>query len=283
MKNFSEWSQATDPYFHERKILAFDLDDTLTHHGALDSKIVAYLEKAQSMGWLTVLVTGRSAGWVDALIKLLPFDAIVGENGALLYFWLYTKAKRSPTEEATKLFWSVAGYTSNLPQSYHEKKEALAKQILSEFPKARVASDQAFRIYDLAIDFAEEVTPPLSLTEAQAIYDSCIKKGATTKLSSIHVNAWFGDFSKVEGLSELIEKYFKLTLQKHLIYVGDSPNDAPLFKAAGLSVGVANVRDFIEKKIVFDQPQFITQGRSNEGSLEILTKAIDVSKTWHKT
>src|SRR5689334_5142286 len=95
----AQWSKTTDPHFAERSVVAFDLDDTLTEHGALPAFNHTLLEEAQKAGWLTVLVTGRSAGWADALIKLLPFDAVVAENGALLNFWPKRKARRGPREE----------------------------------------------------------------------------------------------------------------------------------------------------------------------------------------
>jgi len=268
MLPFKSWSKKTDPHFLKRKVVAFDLDDTLTVHGALPSSVIVELEKAQARGWLCVLVTGRSAGWVNALIKLLPFDAIVGENGALLAFWPKTKAKRKAREEPSQFFWTKSGYALNPPKDIRDRHHAAIKKLLKKFPRTRVASDQNYRIYDLAIDFAEEVNPPMSFSAAEKIKLEFERMGATAKVSSIHVNGWWGNFSKTDGLRELL-RHYGFSLQKNLIYVGDSPNDAPLFESAGLSVGVANLRHFLGASD-FTLPSYITRKEGGIGSIEVL-------------
>lgn len=269
MKNLSQWNAVNDPSYHKRCVVAFDLDDTLTVHGELPSSVHEHLEKIRAAGWLTVLVTGRSAGWVDALIKLLPFDAVVGENGGLLSFWPSRKLQRKEREEATKLFWTPSGYKSKAPEGIRERHQEATQKILAKFPRARVASDQPYRIYDLAIDFSEEVDPPMSFSDAELIKKEFDALGATAKVSSIHVNGWWGSFTKEQGLRELLEKHYLKSLETDLIYVGDSPNDGPLFAVAGMSVGVANIRHFIGKSD-FHWPHYITQHEAGHGAQELL-------------
>jgi len=273
MKDLLQWTEGSDSNFSERSVLAFDLDDTLTIEGELKSQVLATLENAQKAGWITILVTGRSAGWVDALIKLLPFDAIVGENGALLSFWPKLRKNRKPREESLKLFWTPQGYVSVAPQGMKEKHESASRQILQKFPRTRIASDQPFRMYDLAIDFAEEVNPPLDFETAEKIKDEFERLGAVAKVSSIHVNGWWGQFTKEQGLREVLEKYYKKSLDTHLIYVGDSPNDGPLFKVAGVSVGVANIRHFVGKS-QFQLPLFVTKLEGGYGAIEVIEKCL---------
>jgi HAD superfamily hydrolase (TIGR01484 family) len=270
MQDFSTWSAQSDPHYASRDVVAFDLDDTLTWQGALPSFIVEKLERAQHDGILTVLVTGRSAGWVDAIIKLLPFDAVVGENGALLSFWPARKAGRKAREEPRKLYWLRDElYGSAAPVDIRERFEEARQKILSAFPRARVASDQGFRVYDLAIDFAEEVDPPLSLEDAEGIRELFERMGAVAKVSSIHVNGWWGSFTKELGLRELLGKHYGKSLEENLIYTGDSPNDGPLFAVAGMSVGVANIRHF-QGLSKFHWPRFVTREESARGCAEIL-------------
>lgn len=269
MQSFSEWAPANDPCFRERSLIAFDLDDTLTEEGALSSEVVAGLEAVQKQGWTTLLVTGRPAGWADALIKLMPFDAIVAENGALLFFWPERKAQRQPRTECVKAYWSPQGYVSRPPTGLQSRFEEAKKKILTAVPGSRVASDQSYRLYDLAIDFAEEVEPPLSLNEAEKIRALFESLGAVAKVSSIHVNGWWGAFSKLDGLREIVEVHWKKSIAKNLVYVGDSPNDGPLFASEALSIGVANVQAFIGKT-QFQPPRFVTREKSGRGSLEIL-------------
>lgn len=273
MKDLSTWSELSDPHFKTRSVLAFDLDDTLTEEGELRPAVFEALDRARHAGWIMVLVTGRSAGWVDALIKLLPFDAVVGENGALLSFWPKLKKNRAPREESLKLFWTPQGYRKTPPLGIRDKHAEATTTLLKKFPRARVASDQPYRLYDLAIDFAEEVSPPMSFVEAEQIKVEFEKLGAVAKVSSIHVNGWWGQFTKEQGLRELLEVHYKKSLIKDLIYTGDSPNDGPLFKVAGMSVGVANIRHFVGKSD-FHMPQFVTKGEGGAGSVELLTRCL---------
>src|SRR5690606_3205915 len=84
------------------------------------------------------------------------------------------------------------------PEDLKEKLRVLSEKIQSRFPKARWASDQNYREYDLAIDICEDVEP-WSSQEINALLELCKSEGAHAKLSSIHVNTWFGDYDKRKG------------------------------------------------------------------------------------
>jgi HAD superfamily hydrolase (TIGR01484 family) len=272
MKALAAWNPSVDPHFSKRCVVAFDLDDTLTTHGTLEPATFAALDAARRRGWIVLIVTGRSAGWVDGLIKLLPVDGVVGENGALLSFWAAGKAGRKAREEPRKLYWTPQGYAAAPPEGMAARRDSAAKLILKDFPLARVASDQPYRLYDLAIDFAEEVDPPLGLDVADAIKCRFEELGAVAKVSSIHVNGWWGAFSKVEGLRELMETRWGLSLESDLIYAGDSPNDAPLFEAAGMSVGVANLQPFLDRDPALRRPSYLASQAEGAGAVELLEK-----------
>ena len=271
LRPLNEWSVASDASFSRRNVVAFDLDDTLTTRGELHSSTLRALEEVGERGWTRVLVTGRSAGWVDAILKLLPFDGIVGENGALLAYWPQRRAGRKAREEPSKRYWTPQGYAAQPPTGLQDRFANATREILRHVPRARVASDQAFRLYDLAIDFAEEVDPPLGLEDARRIHSVFESLGAVAKISSIHVNGWWGAFSKSDGLRELLENTWGGSLKDDLVYVGDSPNDGPLFECTGLSVGVANVREFVGKT-EFTLPRFVTRGEGGEGARELLAR-----------
>jgi len=69
--------------------------------------------------------------------------------------------------------------------------------------------------------------------------------GAQAKVSSIHVNGWFGAYDKLTMTRRLFRDAFKEDLEAikaRVLFAGDSPNDQPMFAFFPNSVGVANVR-----------------------------------------
>jgi HAD superfamily hydrolase (TIGR01484 family) len=276
MLELSKWNSQTDARFGSRRVWAFDLDDTLTHEGVVPSEIFAALEKLQELGHHTVMVSGRPTSWAQPFTKVLPFDAVVAENGAALCFWPGGKLARRSGEEPRSLFWTPTAYVNyeeylkSAPASERARRmREVEREVFAKFPKMTLASDQAFRIFDLAIDFAESVTPPRPLAEAQAVKKIFESHGAVAKVSSIHVNGWWGDFDKSLGLRTLFANVrWPLGLDT-TIYFGDSPNDAPLFAFAPVSVGVANLQIFADDQS-WQRPSFITRGRSAHGVLEAM-------------
>jgi hypothetical protein len=105
--------------------------------------------------------------------------------------------------------------------------------VLATVPGSALASDQAYRIADLAIDFCEDV-PPLPETEVDRIVAVFERAGAQAKVSSIHVNGWFGDYNKLSMAKTLLADVFGIgwdEARESVIYAGDSPNDEPMFAA----------------------------------------------------
>ena len=115
-------------------------------------------------------------------------------------------------------------------------------------PGCALASDQFCRISDLAIDFCEDVTP-LPRAAVDAIVKRMEAAGMRAKVSSIHVNGWFGDYDKLSTTRRMLAEEFDVSLEaeaerQRWVFVGDSPNDSPMFGFFPNSVGVANVLDF---------------------------------------
>ena len=144
-----------------------DIDDTLTSHGRLFAASYASLERLQHAGLLVVPVTGRPAGWCDHIARMWPVDAVVGENGA---FWFRYDSK------ARKL---VKRYVvSDMERSRRgEQLKKIGKKILAEVPGSAIASDQAYREADLAIDFCEDVPelPREAVAKIVAIMQACTR------------------------------------------------------------------------------------------------------------
>jgi HAD superfamily hydrolase (TIGR01484 family) len=238
-----------------------DIDDTLTLHGKLPAESYSALWKLRKAGLRVVPITGRPAGWVDHLARMWPVDAVIGENGAF-YFTLDPSQGRdgrlvqrfvqekSVREANRKKLWEVFG------------------KLKARMPGLQVASDQGFREIDLAVDFCEDV-PRLSEAEIDAIVAAFTAAGAQAKISSIHVNAWFGSHDKYSCcrllLKELFQEDFDQERESYL-YFGDSPNDEPLFREFTHTVGVANVKEFLPR--MEHPPRFLTRREGGLGFAE---------------
>ena len=241
------------------EVVLLDIDDTLTTDGRLEPAAYSALARLQAAGLTVVPVTGRPAGWCDLIARLWPVDGVVGENGAFAY--VYDRpARRMRRQHAA----SDAERARN-----RRRLDAIAIKILAAVPRAAVSADQPFRIADLAIDFCEDVEP-LGQAEIDTIVRIFEAEGATAKVSSIHVNGWFGDYDKLGMATRLLETEFSI-LPGHtadrVLFVGDSPNDEPMFAAFALSVGVANVADHANR--IRHLPAYITDGRSGAGFVEL--------------
>jgi HAD superfamily hydrolase (TIGR01484 family) len=231
-----------------------DIDETLTTQGKLTADAYAALERLHRAGMRVIPVTGRPAGWCDHIARMWPVDAVVGENGAF-YFW-FTAGRLH------KRFVDDAPTRARKRAALQE----LADGILREVPGSALASDQAYRETDLAIDYCEDV-PPLPLAAAERIAGLMRAAGLTARVSSIHVNGWFGDYDKLATTRLLFKERFAADLDSanpRLVFAGDSPNDAAMFAYFKNSVGVANVRRFPGL-----QPKFVAQAESGAGFAEL--------------
>jgi HAD superfamily hydrolase (TIGR01484 family) len=161
------------------RFVLMDIDDTLTESGKLLASSYSALWRLKEAGLVVVPITGRPAGWCDLIAREWPVDGVVGENGAFA-FW---------ESEGRRLQQMLS------PNAVPNDAPALTKvrdRALSEVPGCRVAKDQYYRRFDLAIDFAEE-EPVLPLEAGLSIKRICDEEGVRAKISSIHVNAWIGE------------------------------------------------------------------------------------------
>jgi HAD superfamily hydrolase (TIGR01484 family) len=236
-----------------------DIDDTLTTDGRLTATAYAALEALQSAGMLVVAVTGRPAGWCDHIARMWPVNAVVGENGAFYFRYDHAKhrmQRRFVDDDATR-----AAYRANLA--------AIRDRILAAVPGCAVAADQHYRETDLAIDFCEDV-PRLPAPAIEKIAALMQEAGLTAKVSSIHVNGWFGVYDKLSMTRNLPHDCFDTDLdeQKHdFVFAGDSPNDAPMFAYFPHAVGVANIKAFAGQLAA--EPAYVTTAASGAGFCEL--------------
>ena len=238
----------------------FDIDDTLTTDGALTAEAYGAMERLQKSGRRAVPITGRPAGWCDHIARMWPVDAVVGENGAF-YFWHDRRARKL----GKRYLLDHAARAENFARF-----EAIARHVIAAVPGCALASDQSYRECDLAIDYCEDV-PALPLEAAERIAQLLRADGMTAKISSIHVNGWFGGYDKLAMTQLLARERFGIDLDQsrdEFVFIGDSPNDAPMFAYFKNSVGVANIARFAG--LLDAAPAYVTERAGGAGFAELV-------------
>jgi HAD superfamily hydrolase (TIGR01484 family) len=245
-----------------------DIDDTLTTHGRMPACAYQALEDLTNAGIKVAPITGRPAGWCDMIARMWPVAGVVGENGAF-YFAYDTAAKRMRRAFA-------------IPRAQRAQDQlrlqTLRTRILAEVPGSAVSADQLYREADLAIDFCEDVAPltKTAINRIKALFEA---DGAVAKISSIHVNGWFGDYDKLTMTRRFAADILGLDLdaaKQTCAFAGDSPNDAPMFGFFPNSCGVANVLDF--KDELAADPTYVTCAMGGHGFVELAERLLAARK-----
>jgi HAD superfamily hydrolase (TIGR01484 family) len=257
---------ATLPAEIARNLLGIftDIDDTITTDGHLSAAAYGALERLQQAGLAVVPITGRPAGWCDMIARFWPVDGVVGENGAFTFRYDHVEKKMHRSFIAT-------------PEERADNRRklgTLATRILAEVPGAAIASDQFYREADLAIDFCEDVAPlpPEAVDRIVALFEEA---GATAKVSSIHVNGWFGTYDKLSTTRSFVRGALNLDLDRvkeRFVFCGDSPNDSPMFGFFPYACGVANVVDFVSRMNA--TPAYVAPSRGGAGFVEIADRIL---------
>lgn len=241
-----------------------DIDDTLTTDGRLPARAYQALEDLLNAGFHVAPITGRPAGWCDMIARFWPVSGVVGENGA--FYFAYDPAvcqmRREYFADAATRARNAAGL------------QRIRQRVLAEVAGAAISADQPYREADLAVDFCEDV-PALPTADIERIKQIFQDEGAVAKISSIHVNGWFGEYDKLSMSRRFAREVLGFDLDSHreqVVFCGDSPNDAPMFRYFPNSCGVANVQDFQGR--IEAEPKWISQARGGAGFVEIAEKLL---------
>ena len=241
------------------EFLFTDIDDTITYDGMMPAETLESVYRLHSAGIKVVLVTGRPAGWCDYFARMWPVAGIVGENGAFYFSY----------DRELKKMKRVFLLTEDERKKNREKRLKLEKRVLSEVPSCRISVDQPFRIADLAIDISEDVEP-LSQEDIEKICRIIEEAEAEYKISSIHINCWYGKYDKLTCFDRFLSDFTGGTIadyQDRLIYCGDSPNDEPMFAALENTVAVANIKKYLDS--LDNMPAYITGKKGAHGFSEL--------------
>ncbi|MEL7506230.1 MAG: HAD family hydrolase [Cyanobacteria bacterium J06633_23] len=238
------------------RLLATDMDGTLTQNGGFNDALLGTLEKLRQSGMPVLITTGRSAGWVSGLLHYLPVGLAIAENGGL-YF---TKTNPYPT------------FLQPLADNHRQLLLQQFERLRQKYPQLKESSDNAFRL----TDWTFEVTG-LTLGDLQWMTDSCHDNGWGFTYSTVQCHIKPLPQDKASGLTQVVAQQFPELTHPQVLTVGDSPNDESMFDPAQFphSVGVANVRHYLDA--LAHHPAFVTQAEEGEGFQELVTALFDAT------
>ena len=255
MKPLSSWPQNS-----RQKIVGVftDIDDTLTTEGAITSNALQALQDLKAAGLMVIPITGRPVGWSIPFASTWPVNAMVAENGAVALLHDATQ------NQVRKI------YQQDLSTRTHnfQKMQHIAQRVMNEIPGTVMAQDSLSRETDIAFDHSE--FHHLSQEQIQQVLKLLHQEGMTATVSSIHINAWFGDHNKWHGAQWILKELAGRDLNQELdqwVYVGDSTNDQVMFEHFTRSVGVANIKRF--EKELKHLPKYIAQKERGAGFAEV--------------
>ncbi|MBH8577412.1 HAD family phosphatase [Nostocaceae cyanobacterium CENA369] len=248
--NPQQLSQALPTCWSNIRLVATDMDGTLTTKGKFSAALLQTLEDLTAVGIKVLIVTGRSAGWVNGLSSLLPVAGALAENGGLFY--------PSGSEQAIAL-------TPIADLTVHRQHLALVfEQLKIKFPHIQESSDNRFRITDWTFDVAS-----LSPDDLQVLGNLCQQMGWGFTYSNVQCHIKPLGQDKAVGLLQVLQQYLPNYSPEQIVTVGDSPNDESLFNQLyfPVSVGVANVLQYANQ--LQHQPTYITAATEGEGFCEL--------------
>jgi HAD superfamily hydrolase (TIGR01484 family) len=234
------------------RVLAADVDDTITTAGRLPPSTIEGLQALDTMGIVVVLVTGRPAGWAQALAGYLPgVKVVVAENGLVAFDEHGERSDLGPAR--------VGDFFARLADNGIRVRDAY---------RLKVTPDDAFRLFERAF-----VRPASFDAAALAASQKRVDPDFEVMASSIHIHVRPTGWDKWEGLLAALRPLLPEACSKpdeSILFVGDSSNDRSLFAhLRKTSVGVRNVMKFLDE-LGADQPAFVTDSESAAGFAEVV-------------
>ncbi len=239
-------AQATD--LQQIKLVATDMDGTITRRGKFTAELVTTLAKLAEQGIPVLIVTGRSAGWVQGIMNYLPVAGAIAENGGIFY---------NPGTSR----WLIK---IKHPQDHRRNLATTYQQIKHLYPNLQESSDNPFRLTDWTFD-VQGVSPE----QIAQINQICQQQGFNFTYSTIQGHIKLPNQDKAMAVIAVIKEYFPQLSLDQVITVGDSPNDEPMFNSAyfSKSLGVANLKHY--QNHLRYLPKYISQGEEVSGFKEL--------------
>jgi HAD superfamily hydrolase (TIGR01484 family) len=232
------------------RLVATDMDGTLTRRGKFTAALLQALEDLAASGIKVLIVTGRSAGWVSGLSSLMPIAGAIAENGGLFF----PSGNQKPVTLTP--IPDLVNHRQHLATAF--------RQLQKKFPQIQESADNRFRVTDWTFDVAA-----LSPSELQTLDNLCQQMGWGFTYSNVQCHIKPQGQDKAVGLLQVLREYLPNYSSEQVVTVGDSPNDESLFNQSyfPVSVGVANVLEYINQ--LQYQPAYVTTSAEGEGFCEL--------------
>jgi hydroxymethylpyrimidine pyrophosphatase-like HAD family hydrolase len=245
------WQESSWTQLQTVQLIASDMDGTLTQQGKFTPILLQALATLAELQVATLIVTGRSAGWVQAVAHYLPVAGAIAENGGVFI---------APQTGATELLVDIS-----TPDQHRQQLAAMFAQLQDKFPNLTPAVDNPFRLTDWTFAIGE-----LSPAALDHIADLCCQAGWGFTYSTVQCHIRPRHQDKGVGLQRVLRQHFSHIAATQVVTVGDSPNDEGLFDAKlfPLSVGVANVQHYVDR--LQHRPTLITPSAEVAGFQELV-------------
>ncbi len=234
------------------RLVATDMDGTLTRSGRFSSALLRDLEALALAGIPVLIVTGRSAGWVSGLLHYLPIVGAIAENGGIYYASSGLESDQG----------GVGEFLVPLPEHHRKQLAKTYKKLQQRFPQLQESPDNRFRLTDWTFDVAG-----LSQTDLKEIDRLCQLESYSFTYSTVQCHIKPQSQTKATGLHRVLSQHFSRISPESVVTVGDSPNDETLFTFP-LSVGVANLNHYVDQLVHL--PNYWTDGEAGIGFGELV-------------
>jgi len=206
------------------KVVIFDIDNTLAKpNKPIDAQIVKSLKKIETSGIKIALISGKPAAYITGLARQtgLQNPIISGENGAYIYYSSNFPPQKEiatmPVEEEAK---TLEDLKIRIIKKFDNKVWMQPNIVnLTIFPKTKKMKDDLFRYISTYASSVKSFSKKLKIythTDSIEVIPLRINKGAALR-----------KIKKIEKLKK-----------EEILAVGDNENDIPMFREAGVSIGI---------------------------------------------
>lgn len=284
-------------------LIALDMDGTLLNEdGAISSGNREAIVRAQSLGHIVAIATGRSYMDADRQLRLADLECpVVSMNGAAVTLQDRTMVASTPLEKEDLI--AALRWMNEIPELYYEiytednvyvemdkrvQLEKLASLEEGEVPEnvrwmVKILVEK--QLQQASVTYVESMDEVLS-KEENVIYKALafslnleLLKEVSTRFASIpgliitashenNIEINHHDATKGLGVTRLASHYG--ILMENVVVMGDSYNDLPMFEVAGYRVAMANAAPILK-----ETSDYITTSNEEDGVAAAIKHILD--------